>query len=569
MNTITSHKANCKNCYKCLRVCPVKSIRFTNGQAEIIQSQCIYCGACVISCPQQAKSVESHLKKVKEFIKNGDVVLSLAPSFLGAFDTKNPMKIVTALRKLGFCQIRETAEGAAVVSDEIAKIAKEGKMDNIITTCCPGVNNLIEKHFPNEIPALSPIVSPMIAHGKMIKHQLGKDIKVVFAGPCIAKIEESKDIRHDNCIDAVLTFEELADWLCEENIDVNECEENPFDGQNGGLSKMYPTNAGILRNVKARGVDNYKLLHIDGVDQCMDFLEAMEKGQIHNCIIEMNVCKDSCMGGPKNSRPSYMRFDSSLAVKEYAKNDEVVVADIKTDISLHKEFIDKSKTEQIPTEEELRQILRSIGKETKLDELNCGSCGYATCREKAVAVFQHKAEVSMCMPYMYQSAQSMSNVILDNTPNMIIVVDSDFKINEINAAGRAFLGLTRSEAMERYLYEFMDTTDFQIVLDNEENIIDMKISLDHYGKSFEQTLVYLPKQRAVMGIFKDISEDEKKERDLYNLRLETMNMAQKVIDKQMIAAQEIASLLGETTAETKSTLTSLKNMIINNGETEK
>lgn len=172
----------------------------------------------------------------------------------------------------------------------------------------------------------------------------------------------------------------------------------------------------------------------------------------------------------------------------------------------------------------------------------------------------------MCMPYMYQSAQSMSNIVLDNTPNMIFVVDRDMRINEINNAGQKFLKLSRTEALDCYLYEFVDTSDYQLVFDSEKNIIDMKVTMEHYGKSFEQTLVYLPKQQAVMAIYKDISEDEKKEKDLYNLRLETMNMAQKVIDKQMIAAQEIASLLGETTAETKSTLTNLKNMIINNGE---
>ena len=172
----------------------------------------------------------------------------------------------------------------------------------------------------------------------------------------------------------------------------------------------------------------------------------------------------------------------------------------------------------------------------------------------------------MCMPYMYQAAQSMSGVVLDNTPNLILVVDEELKVCEINAAARKAFNVTRTDALERYLYEFMDPNDFEFVLESHQTILDKKVYLEEYHLATEQTLVYLPKQHGVMAIIRDVSAEHQQEERLYKLRMETMDMAQKVIDKQMVAAQEIASLLGETTAETKSTLTHLKNMIIGNGD---
>lgn len=563
---IQSQRANCKNCYKCLRVCPVKSIRFSSGQAELMPESCIYCGACVEECPQQAKVVLNQVEKVKDMLRSGDpVVVSLAPSFLGAFPMENPMRMVGALKALGFTHVRETAEGAALISDAFAGLAKEGKMDNIITTCCPVVNNLIEKHYPELTGVLAPVVTPMIAHGRLIKEQQ-PGAKVVFVGPCIAKMDESMDIRHDTAIDAVVTFNDLTAWFEEVGVHPTQSQPMPFDGEDGGLSKMYPTHAGILRNMRVRGVTNYKLLQVEGIQDCMDLFRALAEDQLHGCLVEVSACRGSCMGGPALPQHKSSRFIGGIQVKEYAKDCPEEVPQIHAQVPLHKEFLNLSKPGAQPTEEQINTILRSIGKESKLDELNCGSCGYPTCRAKAVAVFQHKAEASMCMPYMFQAAQSMSNVVMDNTPNVILVLDEDMKLVELNAAGQKLFSVTHAEAKDRYLYEFMAADDFEYVLESHKSITDKRVSLDEYGIAVDQSIVYLPKQHGVLGILRDITGEQTREQALYQLRLDTMNMAQKVIDKQMVAAQEIASLLGETTAETKSTLTSLKNMIIGNGE---
>jgi iron only hydrogenase large subunit-like protein/uncharacterized Fe-S cluster-containing protein len=566
-NAIQSMKANCKNCYKCLRVCPVKSIRFSDGQAEIMSDFCIYCGACVSACPQEAKAVCSDLESVREMLRfHEQVVLTLAPSFLGSFELDDPRQLVGALKRLGFAQVRETARGAAMVSDELARIAAQGTMDNILTTCCPSAVQLVEKYYPDLTDSLSPVVSPMVAHGKAIKKELGQDVKVVFAGPCIAKIEEGKDVRYSGAIDGVLTFKDLIGWFQAAGIDPAQAEPQDFDEDLAGLAALYPVQAGILENVRARGIEGYDLLHVEGVEELQELLEAIRAGQLHHCFVEINACHGSCMGGPVTGVERGKRFKGAVHVKAYAQHQPVQVPKGMTMPVLATAYANRSQRQTLPTEEEIRAILRSIGKETPSDELNCASCGYPTCRAKAIAVYQGKAELSMCMPYMYQAAQSMSNVVLDNTPNVIVVVDEQLNVCELNTAAQQVFNATRAEAIGQPLDLYLDPSDFDFVLHNGQNVLDKKVSLPEYNMTCEETLVYLPRQHGVMAILRDISGEEAQERQLYQLRVDTMNMAQKVIDKQMVAAQEIASLLGETTAETKATLTRLKSMILSKGD---
>ncbi|MDY4518238.1 MAG: [Fe-Fe] hydrogenase large subunit C-terminal domain-containing protein [Candidatus Spyradocola sp.] len=567
MSAIESKKANCKNCYKCLRACPVKAIRFTSGQAEIMPDLCVSCGTCVQVCPQGAQQPESQLKTVQRMIERGEnVVASLAPSFYGAFKVDDPMKLVGALKALGFKKVCETAVGAAIASDAMADVLKKNEMDNVISTCCPAVNDLIEKHYPELVRYLAPVVSPMVAHGRYIKKHM-PEAKVVFVGPCFAKIDEARDVRVDDAIDAVLTFADLEEWMKKSRIVLSDAQPAALDSENAGLARMYPTNAGVIHNVLARGVKGWQVQHIEGSDACFEMIKALKQGDLHHIFIEMNMCTGSCMGGPARMEERPSRFAAGMKVRDYGREaQEEVVAIDHSDIALHKAFIDRSKTADMPNEEQIRSILRSIGKESKADELNCGSCGYPSCRAKAIAVYQGKAELSMCLPHMFQIAQSTSNVVLQNTPNIILIVDENLKITELNASGQRIFGLSHAEATEKYLYELFDPRDFEFVLESYETIVGKPLTIDEYNLSVEQTLVYLPNQHGVMGILRDVSAEKEQEEKLYKLRLDTMEMAQKVIDKQMVAAQEIASLLGETTAETKATLTHLKDIIITNGD---
>lgn len=568
MSIISLKKANCKNCYKCVKVCHVKSIKVVDEQAQIIDKDCILCGRCLSECPQNAKTMSSDLDKVKQFISDGRrVVLSLAPSYFGSFDFASPARLVGAMKALGFWGVGETSDGAAYVTAEYHKILKSGAMDNIITTCCPVINDLIEKYNTDILPYMAPVISPMIAHGKMLKSAYGNDVKVVFAGPCIAKKGEKDDIRHDTQIDAVLTFAELQAWLDEANVKINEQPEADFLGIDSEILRLYPLSGGIIKTLKSYGdVDDYDLISIDGIEDCEELFSSIRAGTIHHCFIEVNACVGGCVNGPARVREGHNRFEAKLGIEKYVKENGSGYPALNDDVAMAKCFVDRSGDYPIPDETTIRSILAKIGKESPEQELNCGSCGYPTCRAKAIAVYQGKAELTMCIPFIKERAESLSNYVLSETPNITVIVDEDLNIVEFNRAAEKSFGITRREALQMALYELIDTSDFQFVFESKESIHGKKVTFEEYKLTTLQDIIYIADNNFVMGIFKDITAEEQARENMYQLRIDTVDMAQKVIEKQMVAAQQIASLLGETTAETKVTLTKLKNMIVYNGD---
>ena len=568
MSVIGLKKANCKNCYKCLKVCPVKSIRVVNEQAQIIDDDCLLCGTCLANCPQNAKTLTSSLDQVKEMLASGEkVAVSLAPSFLGSFSLEKPGQMAAALKKLGFCAVSETAQGAAYVTAQYHDLMVENKMKNIITTCCPSINRLIELYHPEVVGYMAPVVSPMIASARLIKQALGKGVKVVFVGPCIAKIDEAADIRHDTDVDAVLTFEDIEQWFREEGIVPGQCEDASFLNASSKILRMYPVTSGILESLKARGdCNNYRMITVDGIQECIALFSSMAKGELDHCFVEVNACKGGCVNGPAKTKGEETRFRAALDVENYAREDAGDYPAVDEEIPMGKRFFDRSRHEKLPDEDTIRSILAKIGKESPEQELNCGACGYNSCREKAIAVYLNKAELTMCVPYMKERAESLSNYVLSETPNITIMVDDEMNIIEFNKAAEECFKISRREALEKGLFELIDSSDFQFVLETKQPITNKKVHYKEYGITTEQSIIYIDKQNIVMGIFKDITKEEREQENLYDLRVETMEMAQKVIDKQMVAAQQIASLLGETTAETKVTLTKLKNMIVFDGD---
>lgn len=571
MGIIDFKATKCKHCYKCIRNCEVKAVMIKNERAEIMQEKCILCGKCMQVCPQSAKTLISDLDLVKGFIGQGiKTVISLAPSYMGLLNYKSIGQVNGALLKLGFSDVRETAEGAAFVTAEYTRLLKEGKMENIITTCCPSVNDLIEIYYPQMIPYLAPVVSPMIAHGKMLKEELGYDVKVVFLGPCIAKKKEAGDARHDGYIDAVLNFNDMKKWLSEEGITIEDCEDVPFSNQNPRVNRLYPVTNGVVNSVLAteKDRDRYRKFYVHGSRNCMDLCESMLRDGMKDCFIEMNMCSGGCINGPTIEEEGISRFKVKLDMEEAVEKEAVPweeVEPVMERLSFQKHFVDRAPTELMPTEVQIREILKLTGKMKPEDELNCGACGYSTCREKAVAVFQKKAELNMCIPFMNEKAESLSNLVMETSPNIVLIVDKDMKILEYSAVGEKYFGKTRQEALEMYLYEFIDPADFQWVYQSHQKIHGKKVTYGEYGFSTLQSIVYIEKEDAVLATFIDITREEELTRQEYEKKLETIDLAQKVIHKQMMVAQEIAGLLGETTAETKTTLTKLCRSLLDEG----
>ncbi|MBC2582816.1 [Fe-Fe] hydrogenase large subunit C-terminal domain-containing protein [Clostridium sp. DJ247] len=565
MKYMNFSSANCKNCYKCLRSCPVKAIKFKNEQAEVVEDRCIACSNCFSICPQNARHIVSDLGKVKQAIVEGrKVIASIAPSFAGVFDI-TPGKLAALLRKLGFLYVEETAAGADIVSNLYERYIENSNIDNYISTACPSTNHLIEKYYPSLVKYMIPVVSPMIAHGKSLRQVYGKDSFVVFIGPCIGKKIESESFLNKEIIDAVLTFEEIPLWAGELNIDIDKLEESSFDRNYFKLGKKYPVLGGIVSCI-SNTLKNKKLqaLSISGTEECMELFNSIKKGQVTNCFLEVSACRGSCIGGPsmvKNEKGYYVRLQkiksyiSDIEEKNYS---HIYVQDT---IEYETSFIDKSVIKKKASEEQITEIMRDMGKYGPEDELNCGVCGYNTCREKAQAVFEGMAETTMCLHYMRSRAESLSNVIFENTLNCIILLDGSMKVKEINPAAEKAFTISAKNIKNKSISLIIEDKDFKYVKETGKGIISKKVSYPKYGLDFIETVVYLPKQDMLLVVMIDITMEEKNKQELMKLKENTINAAQLVIEKQMRVAQEIASLLGETTAETKITLTKLKKIV--------
>ncbi len=558
MSIIKLKEANCKNCYKCIRECPVKSIAFKNEQAQIISDECILCGNCLHACPQHAKEVGSNLNKVKEFVAaKKKVYVSLAPSFPVYFKDATIEQMSFALKKLGFTQIEETAIGAAKVSRQYDILIKEHKLRNIITTACPSTVLLIEKYFPSLVEYLAPVASPMIAHARAMKEVYNTRIKVVFIGPCIAKKHEVEDITNEGMVYEALTFEELEQWFREENITLEEGDDKS-KGVISRVARFYPVPGGIIKTIPKESRKLYKCVAIDGIERCISVLKQMEKEEVNGYFIEMNACEGACISGPSLKDACFLNGRDSLILSANSKVDGSHYVSDEFEPNIRKTYIDKSAKNLQPTEEEIRAILKNIGKYTKEDELNCGGCGYNTCKDKAVAVFNGKAEAEMCLPFVRQKAESMSNLIISSSPNAIIALNKELIITEVNPSVCELLKRGENQLIGERIEKVL-MSDMYYKEEGDGDIKKGQVEYPEYNITVEQTVVFA--RDSIILIIKDITKEAEQFLKNAQLRSEAIAVTDKVIAKQMRVAQEIASLLGETTAETKVALTRLRNTL--------
>lgn len=551
---LTLKKSNCKNCYKCIRHCPVKSIRFSGNQAHIIGNECILCGQCFVVCPQNAKQIVDETEKVKVLIQScAPVYASVAPSFIANYQGIGINGIRKALIKLGFAGAEETALGATVVKTEYEKMLADGTKDVLISSCCHSVNLLIQKYYPSLLPYLADVMSPMQAHCSDIKKRF-PDAKTVFIGPCVSKKDEAE--HYEGIVDAVLTFEELTEWLKAERIDL----EADLDVDDESRARFFPTTGGILKTMANRTPD-YTYMAIDGVDNCIAALKEIEQGNVHKCFIEMSACAGSCVGGPVMEKYHRSPIIDYQSVADYAgKKDFKVTQPDSLDLKKHFEPIERRYG--APSESEIQDILKKMGKNRPEDELNCGSCGYDTCREKAIAIYHGKAEISMCLPYLKDKAESFSDCIVSNTPNALIVINDALEVQQINPAARKILNIRySSDVLGDQVVRILDPKPFLQVLESKRAVRNRRTYLAEYDKYVEQTIIYDPNYHMLLCIMRDITEQETEREKREKLRNQTVETADNVVDKQMRIVQEIASLLGETAAETKIALTKLKESI--------
>ncbi|MDR5659983.1 [Fe-Fe] hydrogenase large subunit C-terminal domain-containing protein [Serpentinicella sp. ANB-PHB4] len=574
MNFINFDEDKCDECFKCLRVCETKAISFTKKSRHIIDDLCIKCGICQMHCHQEALTINLDIKTVQQAIKQGKkVIASIAPSFAGAFIMESPYQMSTAIKKLGFYAVEETARGAEMISREYEKEISQSTKSNIITSCCPSSNYLIEHYFKDAVDAVITTVSPMLAHGYDIKARHGEDTFVVFIGPCLAKKAEALEIT--GSIDAVITFKELEKWLIEEKVEIADLNLSNFDTPTSERGRAYPLGGSLWKeDLKTRINTNYEYIHIDGIEACKLFLESVESKEISGYCAELNICSGSCINGPNMPEQAPKLFKRMQLVKDFVHATAPFTKKEKEEPSytpinkekLHRSFSSKPVKLTTVSEDQIEEILLKMDKYTKQDQLNCNACGYSTCYEKAIAVAQGYSDISMCLDTLRKKTEGLQNIIFEASPNAICILNEDLDIQHANLSFNKVFNKERHRLVDWPITCVIDDPNFEQIISVEDKCISKKIYIASVDKTFYFNLVRVEEADTLVGVFTDITQSEKNREELERVKVETVTTCQDVIEHQMRVAQEIASLLGETTAETKVGLNKLKKLVLSEGE---
>ncbi len=561
MKFIEFDKSLCDSCYKCLRVCPTKAISFNGSEREVIDNLCIKCGLCQAHCPQQALTIKNLIKDVIDAIQSDrKTIVSIAPSYVGAFEMDHSDRMAGALKALGFDHVEETSLGAEIVSQNYEALLKDCELENVITSCCPAANYYIESHYPELLPYLMPVVSPMVAHGRYIKKRYSDNCYAVFIGPCLAKMAEAGEMT--GAIDAVITFNELQTWFEKENIVLNEQPIIPFDEYGTKRSKGYPINVNDAKQtISAR----YRHVKVDGINQCTGMLDELKNNAIKNCCIEINVCEGGCLNGPEMPNNKRFRYQREMALLDHINDRSLKTSKREItgkEINVSRGFSSRREEEVVPDQASLDAIMRQMGKYSKHEELNCGACGYRTCREKAIAVHYGRSDINNCMAYLRDKAESMHSNMIESSPNAVCTIDHDLIITEFNPSFDEIFNDKKIKITGMPIGYFVDETLARKVMESKKSVRGQKVYDDYVKKFFIINIIYYEPEDMALLFFTDITTYEINKKELENVKRETLAKTQEVIDKQMRVAQEIAGLLGETTAETKMGLMSLRDLLV-------
>lgn len=392
----------CKVCYTCVRECPAKAIRILEGQAEVVTDRCIACGNCVKVCTRGAKKARVNIADVEELLESGRRVAAMvAPSFPAEFSKVPPRKFVGMLNKLGFHPVTEVAFGADLVAHAYRELLRKNPGKQYVAVNCPAVVTYVEKYMPQLIPFLAPIVSPMVAEARVVRHFYGQDTAVVFIGPCIAKKDEAPGE-----VDQVLTFIELQELFEKRGITPDQVEEAPFNPPSPGLGTVFPISGGMLQaaDIKEDLVAG-DIVTAEGRTGFVEALKEFENEDMDARLLEL-LCCDGCIMGPGMSTGDPI-FRRRAKISQYARNrlNEInfnhwnVAMERSSEMELERCFSEKDTRLALPEDDDVEEILHRMGKYTPEDELNCGACGYDTCRDHAVAILRGLAESEMCLPY--------------------------------------------------------------------------------------------------------------------------------------------------------------------------
>lgn len=556
--TIKTVSANCQDCYRCVRKCPIDAIWVRNEQAYINAALCVACGNCVRECPQHAKSIYRSLDAVREMIASGEfVVASLDPSFAAAFPDWRTTRVPAALRRIGFSAVYEAAEGARAVAEAAATLTREKGAPSIIPAC-PSVVSYIEKYRHELIPHLLPIVSPMIAHGRMLKACHGERAKVVYIGPCAAKKSEAARPKYAGAINAVLTYDELAEWLSEESIPLSTCPDSGFESMGDcGAARLAPLEGGLI-HAAGLGIDieTPGVLHVSGAARVIQLLDTPFSKWKYD-FVELSFCRGGCVGGPCMPLGKDI-FSGARDVAEYARGAFSAPGKL-PDTPLQTTFSPVSLEAYLPPVDEARieQILSEMGKADSVNRLDCGACGYASCRENAIAVARGIAEPGMCASFSRKRAERRADRIIETSPNGIVVVGMDLNIIHMNARFLRMFGCTSSIA-GLPISHVVDPGGFERLVAGAAGTQEAIRMRD--GMKYQELIYALPGENEMIGIYVDLSATTFDDGQMELIRSQSLKQAQELLSHQISFSQEMAHFLGKSTARTEELVSRIVNL---------
>ena len=557
LNPIYTEKRECQDCYKCVRRCPVKAIKVQDGCATVIPETCVLCGRCVDACPNDAKRVRDDLPRAKQLLTLGKrTFVSLAPSWTADFRGVDESQMVASLRQLGFFAVSETALGAEQVSAHVLDLLQQSPRRVFLSSACPSAVNFLERHHPEHAALLTGLLSPLLAHCRLLHRTFGDDIAVVFIGPCIAKKGESD--ANPEILDVVLTFEDLHRWFDEVNIDPGGVRANSQDAcfvpKRASLGAYYPVDGGMILGVKERcSVVEPQFMTLSGIESIEHGLRGIECLALDSGLfIELLACEGGCIGGPKISRDEGIVCKRLRIIEEARRH--ATSRDLSELFPIERRPSTVTSVPSIRREADVREALRGLGKLRKDDELNCGGCGYETCRALAEALLSGKAERSMCVTYMRKLAMKKANALLSKMPSAVVIVDAALRVVEHNEIFRRMVAADFSAdaavSLEgtaiRRLVDFGDL--FHNVLKTGEDILDRDLRCHTtilHGDFFS-----IEKHMFVGAILQDITRPSIHKEEI-------VRKARDVIQRNLSTVQQIAYLLGENAAESEIILDSI------------